>query len=166
MKHYFTTNKYDEVALNQHCPYGVSYARLGSIACMECPFCYGAGLVTEFGGRPKFIMIPSGKNFSREHYPTNYIDDSQAKKELLQQYSSVSIDDYIKCSRIYRDQYINKNLKLKFQTWWWHHIGYKTMKFRGKFNVWFCIYVKRGIPNLIDYIKYKIEKRKKNKSKV
>lgn len=165
MKHYFTSNK-DNEELNQLCPYGVSYSHVGSIACMECPFCYGAGLQTEFGGRPKFIMIPSGKKVSLEHYPTNYINDSRAKKELRQQYCSVSIDDYIKCSRIYRDQYINKNLKLKFQTWWWHHIGYKTRKFRGKFYVWFCIYVKNGIPNLIVHIRYKIEKRKKNKSKI
>ena len=136
MRIYFTTDGSVDQELEQICPYGEMHhfkrndgtdwtlpKNVGCGGCRECPYCYGAGFSGPYGTDPKkWVMIPRSIKFPN----MNYDEVEQAKLELgAGQFRTVSLNDYVKCAKVYREEFRNKSKKLKFKIWLWHHVGIK-----------------------------------------
>ena len=143
MKIYFTTDNSVDGSLEQVCPFGelIHFKRkdgtewtmpknVGSNSCTNCPYCYGEGFQGFYGPNSKsWMMIPKSLSFDG----LNYEEKEQEKLKLgRKQFRIVSEKDYIQCARHLDEKLINKNKKLKFKLWWWHHIGIKVNSYRYK----------------------------------
>lgn len=134
MKVFYTTDRTFDENLEQVCPFhdkdsGKSPIYVGSLACANCPYCYGSGFNTApYGIIPlkNMALIPKYRrdkdiNEKLSSY-INYEKSEQEKIELGQkQFFSISDLDYILCSRFFSEKH-QKSLEIRYKTWFYHNI--------------------------------------------
>ena len=149
MKIYYTTDGTIDDNLQQVCPFGelhhftradgseytmIKYVGCGG--CVDCKYCYGKGFTGYYGNKSEWMMIP--KKIIPD-YEWNY-DESEKKKIELgsKQFSVITENDYICCAKCYNDEFREKNKKLKFKIWWWHHVGIKIDHLHYNVDKFYC----------------------------
>lgn len=140
MKIFFSTDNSVEQNLMQYCPFGEQHnftsdhendkknnmtKRVGCVGCAECPFCYGMGYSGYMSNKGSTVLIPNNANRNSYLYDDCCNDDMQTG---LKQFAYISESDYIKCAKVYTNEYRLTSRWLKFKIWWWHHIGINIHK--------------------------------------
>ena len=149
MKIYYITDGTIDSHLQQVCPFGelhhltrddwnectmIKY--VGSRSCVYCKYCYGRGFKGYYGNKLELMMIPK-KTIPDDEL--NYDEAEKKKIELgIKQFSVITENDYICCAKCYRDEFREKNKKLKFKIWWWHNVGIKIDHLHYNIDKFYC----------------------------
>ena len=131
MKIFFTSTVHGiDRDLDQVCPFHTKIKDrkhpylVGSVACANCPYCYG------YGQHPNSLhnlaIVPAYSIYDKDHREKT---DSEISEEGLKPYKFISEENYVKCMLAYSEKG-QKMFKNRFKLWWWKHIGERLSNLR------------------------------------